>query len=197
MDVVFSQYVKSAAASTILICDDLHALNQLMVLRYKDEESALRSARLQGDRMRKQVINSLRRIGIDTDTDIRVLTWQQATNTKAFASLFKNIARMVESDDETRQMLESFVSRHNAILRRSLHENAETLERDYILNEIAMSIFMTEIEGYPAELWEAAPDPGLPDPLRFLYSHKASYLKQLTGKQELKRRLIVIRSRII
>jgi hypothetical protein len=51
-------------------------------------------------------------------------------------------------------------------------------EREYLLSEVCMSVFCTELLGYWVEIWEAA---DIPDPLKLLYEHRAHLVAKVTG----------------
>jgi hypothetical protein len=54
-------------------------------------------------------------------------------------------------------------------------------EREYILSEICMSVFCTEVLEFWTEVWERPPAFNLPDPLKLLYGVRSELVARLTG----------------
>ena len=191
MQAVFSQYLPTASAALVLVCDDLHALNQLMVQRYRDSTSAQHAARAQGARTVRQVYNVLDRMK-HAETDVAVHAWRELAEDPRFSILLQKIRSLHREDVAFARLVASFVGRHNEILRRVLHPDAMGIELNYLLNEIAMSIFVTEVLGFNTEVWEAAPKRDMPDPLAFLYQNRSALLAELLQKHHLSRQMLLV-----
>jgi hypothetical protein len=55
-------------------------------------------------------------------------------------------------------------------------------EREYLLSEICMSAYCTEMLGYWMEVWERPPAPDVPDPLKLLYADRRDLIEHVTGR---------------
>lgn len=60
-------------------------------------------------------------------------------------------------------------------------EQERAFEREYLLSEVCMSVFCTEILGYWQEIWERPPSPELPDPLKLLYEKHPEIIPKTVG----------------
>jgi hypothetical protein len=55
-------------------------------------------------------------------------------------------------------------------------------EREYLLSEVCMSVFCTEVLGYCHEIWERPPAPQIPDPVKLLYNRFADVVMLATSR---------------
>lgn len=188
---VFQNNIERDGKAFVLVCDDLHAINQLMVLRYKEWTSAEQAARYQGALRKRQAENTLEALDLGAQATVRV--WREVACEERFAKMFSQVEELASSDPRFSEILQRFVGSHNDILRRVLHPQAAELERSYILNEIAMSTYVTEILGYPTEIWETAPKQNLPDPLGFLYRERTDWLMNILEVSKLSRQLRIVK----
>jgi hypothetical protein len=61
-------------------------------------------------------------------------------------------------------------------------ERERDFEREYLLSEVCMSVYCTEVLGFSDEVWERPSKPELPDPLGLLYHDHADVVVRVTGR---------------
>jgi len=61
-------------------------------------------------------------------------------------------------------------------------EQERGYEREYLLSEICMSTYCTEVLGFSHEVWERPPALGAPDPLKTLYENRPELVEQAIGR---------------
>lgn len=54
-------------------------------------------------------------------------------------------------------------------------------EREYLLSEVCMSAYCTEILRYSTKVWERPPARDVPDPLKLLYDERKELVERVIG----------------
>jgi len=60
-------------------------------------------------------------------------------------------------------------------------EKERNFELEYLLSEVCMSVYCTEVLGYWEEIWERPPPGDVPDPLKLLYTDHPEIIRRTTG----------------
>ena len=190
MQYVFSKYVRGSEKSLILICDQLHAYNLITMGECSSVDEALKKATRMGKNMQGMSFNVEKKF--NNLENIRIVRWKEIAVEKGYIKLFVNLKKTVQQDGDLRNIVDKFVTLHVKKFRWKVDKRAVKWEKLYLLSEITMSIYTTEILGYPRELWETAPDPEFPDPIGYLYKNRHEFVKILIGKKSLVRRLEIL-----
>ncbi|MDH5543698.1 MAG: hypothetical protein OEY64_12120 [Nitrospinota bacterium] len=190
MKYIFTNYLLPAEAGVIMICDDLHAYNLILNGSCSTIEQAYKKAYMQAENLHNMLTNIHRKF--PESEQISIVRWIDIAGQKECKKLLKNLHQFVNNDNNFRDIINKFILLNLNNFR--WNGNKETLvwEERYILEEIMMSIYITEILGYPRELWENAPKPEIPDPIAYLYNNRPDVLRMLTKKNILERKLEIL-----
>jgi tRNA-dependent cyclodipeptide synthase len=191
MKYIFSKYIQSSEAAMILICDDLHAYNLIIRGNCSSIDEAFKKARSQGENLHAMILNVHRQF---TEVkNLSIVKWNDIASQNKYIELFQNLKSTLEQDEDLAAVVKEFVTSHvRKFYWRRDNKEATKWEERYLLEEITMSIYVTEILGYPRELWEIAPNPDFPDPIGYLYKNKSAIVQKLVGKKVLARRLEIL-----
>jgi hypothetical protein len=186
---LFTRYVSRARATFILIGDDLHAYNLIARQRYFEEESAFRIARKQG----ADLFRMVRRVSRGfKGTDVVIESWQTTSARPEFQHLLDAFRATVVQNIDIASVVQEFVSYHVKRFRWRSDDSGYFWEHRYLIEEMAMSMFVSEKLGYSLEIWEALPRSGLADPIGYLYRERPDVVRSLVGKRHLDRTLGVL-----
>lgn len=190
MKYIFSKYIGQSEASLILICDELHAYNLIIRGNCSSIDEAFKKAKGQGENLRGMILNVHKQF---TDVEnIRIAIWHDIAGENKYIELLKNLKKILEQDKDLRDVVDEFVTLHVRKFRWKIDKEAVKWEERYLLGEITMSIYVTEILGYPRELWETAPNLNFPDPIGYLYESRPELIQMLVGNKTLNRRLEIL-----
>lgn len=189
IEYLYTHFLKNYPKSLLFIADDLKAYNFLIKDEKIDRNIALEIARKQGTEIKNMVENTLKKFN---DKSVRITKWIDLEETLAFKTIFQNVKNEIKTDSDLEIIVEQFI-KYN-LHKFGVNKNSESkiYERLYIHSEIAMSIFITEVLGYPTELWDKLPEINSPDPLKYLFENKRDVIKRITGKTNLDRRLLTL-----
>jgi hypothetical protein len=141
---------------------------------------------IQLDQMRR-VLNNLE---ISSKPNVVIADWSFMQDDPRFCDLLASLATFVCDDVEVGQLLhqhcESIIRRINEVGGRDIDERTQ-LQKQYILEETALSLYMTEILDYKVEVYRRGM--GFID---YLYSQRPAVLSQLVGNPSLNRRFVSI-----
>lgn len=182
---ILKRYATTAEATLIVVADDLQAYNKIN--RGHREEVAFHKARIQGDNLRRMFSKEIEDLGLQGTTSL--LSWREITSRPDYKSLLGAVSHAFRNHDDLRQLGDRFVAYHLRQLRSHQDDVSNEWETRYLLEEIAMSIFIGECFGYPDELWELPPKWNEPDPLLYLYESCSDLVLQITEKTQLERQL--------
>jgi len=190
MKYLFSKYIQTSEATLIVICDDLHAYNLIIRGNCSTIDEAFKKAKKQGENLLNMILNIQKQF---TEVeDLRITMWTEIASQNKYTELLQNLKNILEQDKELEAVINEFVTLHIRKFRWSVHKDAAKWEERYLLQEIIMSIYVTEILGYSRELWENAPDPNSPDPIGYLYQNRPELVQRLVGKKTLIRKLEIL-----
>jgi hypothetical protein len=165
----------------IVVADRLLALDNLVSGRYWTYNSVFDKAR----RDAKQIFNLIKRISrkLGAQDCGRIAYWDDVAETAQFKEFAKCMREGFLADQLLSTSLEEFVMhRVNRFGLGSSPEKELGYEREYLLSEVCMSIFCSEILGYWQEIWEQPPSLNVPDPIRLLYNNRPQAVIQATGQ---------------
>jgi hypothetical protein len=188
IEYLFDNYISNYKHCLIVIADDLRAYNQIIKNLEENIDDALNSSRKKGDEIKNLVVNSLK----DKEgSDILIKKWVDFKQNSEFIKIKEIVSNEIRINNSFKDVIHEFILFN--LRKFDVQEDLESkyYEHQYILEEIAMSIFATEILGYSTELWEKAPT-NSPDPIKFLYENSPDIVKKITGKSQLNRILTTL-----
>jgi hypothetical protein len=113
----------------------------------------------------------------------KVVFWDEVGDTAQFQEFAKRMREGFLADKLLSGTLERFVSqRVNRFGMGSSPEKEFGYEREYLLSEVCMSVFCSEVLGYWQEIWERPPAPNVPDPIKLLYDERPQAVVRATGQ---------------
>jgi tRNA-dependent cyclodipeptide synthase len=191
MKYIFSKYVQPSEATLILICDDLHAYNLIIRGNCSSVDEAFKKARNQGENLRSMILN-VRRQFADVK-NIIIAKWIDIAGQNKYIELYQKLKSILGQGKDLADIVNEFVTSYmRKFYWRRVNEETAKWEKRYLLEEISMSIYVTEILGYPRELWENAPNPKFPDPIGYLYEKRPEIVQMLVEKKTLARQLEIL-----
>ncbi len=190
MQYVFKEYIQSSLSSLILMCDDLQAYNLIIKGRSYSIDEAFIKAKRQGENMMKMILNVQKQF--NNVESVHIAKWMDIASENKYLALLKSIKKLLRLDKGLRDFVDEFVTLHVQKFRWKVDKEALEWEERYLLQEITMSIYVTEILEYSRELWETPPNPNFPDPIGYLYESRPELVQMLVGNKTLKRKLEIL-----
>ncbi len=185
---LIEQFALDRCEHMIVVADFLLALDNLVTGRFWNPEMVFDKAHRQGTEIFRLIRRTARRQNSEDRMSLNY--WDDVSVTedfKAFSSRLTSACLACESFGAT---VDRFVrSRIDRYAQGEAGERQYNAETRYILGEISMSVYCTEILGYRSEIWEKPLAPDAPDPLGILYSRHPEIVLSVSGKERLDRRL--------
>jgi hypothetical protein len=178
---LFDKYLVDSDQYLIVIADRLHALDRLVTGRYWSYDSVFIKARREAD----EVSSLFERIAkrADAARHGKIVYWDDIAAGEAFKRFNKGLRAELSSNGAFVSSLEAFVKlRVDRFGLGSDHDREAEFEREYLLSEVSMSMFCTEVLGFSDEIWEKPVSPGVPDPLGLIYSDHRDLVARATGR---------------
>jgi tRNA-dependent cyclodipeptide synthase len=178
---LFERYMLSSREYLIIVADRLLVLDRLVTGRYFTVNSAISKARKEA----KQVVSLIRRIAqkVGANATGRIVYWDDVAETAEFSEFASRLRGAVLTDDFLAPAIEEFIDRR--VKRFGLGSDPyreREYERDYLLSEVCMSVYCTEVLGFCNEVWERPPPLDIPDPLKLLYEHRPELVTRVTTR---------------
>jgi hypothetical protein len=177
---LFEKYGLRSNGHLIVVADRLLVLDRLVTGRYWTINSAINKAKHEAT----QIVNLIKRTAYKAGARAsgRVAFWDEIAETAEFVEFAKRLQDAVLADRLLADAIEKFVNgRVTRFGLGSAPEQERGYEREYLLSEVCMSVFCTEMLGYSNEVWERPPAPEIPDPLKLLYDERPELVERLTG----------------
>ena len=175
---LFQKYLLRDHDHLIVVADRLLVLDRLITGRYWTIEGALEKAR----REAKQISNMLRRASFKFGAQARgnIVYWDEIAERTQFKEFARRLRSEVLADPALAAAIENFADqRVERFGLGSAREREHGCEREYLLSEVCMSVFCTEVLGFWMEVWERPPAPNVPDPLRLLYNGRVELVRRV------------------
>ena len=182
---LMDDFISSSNRSIIFLCDRLRFLSYR--IRGEVDIKGINSRiQIQIDQMKRTLDN----LGLGSHPNAFVADWSFLEEDHRYGELLASLGEFVQADREVGECLNDRVATLiDRFYRRESSELVDSMElqRQYIMAETALSLFMTEIRGYNVELYRRGM--GFVD---YLYSRRSDELRSLTGSSALKRKFIAI-----
>jgi len=178
---LFQAYQLRSHAYLIVVADRLLVLDRLVTGRYWTETSATNKARQEAKQVLQLIKNTSYKVGAQANG--RIVYWDEITEAAPYPNFAARLRDSILADPILAGAIEEFVERR---VKRfglgSAPERERDYEREYLLSEVCMSVFCTEVLGFSTEVWERPPSPDVPDPLKLLYEFRPEVVEQVTGQ---------------
>ena len=164
----------------IVIADRLSALDSLVTGRYASKQAVFSKARKDA----KQVFQLIKRVAREmrAQGQGKLVYWDDIGQTDAFTKFSTRIREGFLGEGLLADALEKFVVKR--VVRFGLGGSPareREHEREYLLSEVSMSVYCTEVLGYSHEIWERRPANDLPDPIKLLYDERPEVVVAAVG----------------
>ena len=182
---LFRKYQLNRNSYLIVIADRLLGLDRLVTGRFWTEAGAFLRAR----REATQVYHLIRKTAIRAGNEEtgQICYWDDISNMKDFQIVYSDIESFSENHPKFGRTVSDFVSERICRFGLSKSSREYAWEFDYIVSEIAMSVYCTEILSYTTEVWEKrVEDSGL-DPIETLYEDFSDDLRGILNVDKLRR----------
>jgi hypothetical protein len=178
---LFDRFLADSEQYLIVIADRLHALDRLVTGRFWNHDSVFIKARREAG----QILSLFERIArrADAARNGRIVYWDDIAAGEEFKRFARGVRAELSTNPALVSSLDAFVKlRADRFGMGSDHEKEAEFEREYLLCEVSMSMFCTEVLGFSDEVWEKPVSPGVPDPLALIYSDHRDLVARTTGR---------------
>jgi hypothetical protein len=178
---LFQKYELRSHEYLIVVADRLLVLDRLVTGRYWTIDSAVSKARQEAT----QIVSLIKRIAykVGAQANGRIVFWDEIADTAEFLEFAQRARTAVLEDAMLGKAIEEFVElRVERFGLGSAPERERGYECEYLLSEVCMSVFCTEVLRFGTEVWERPPAPGIPDPLKLLYQYRPVLVEHLIGR---------------
>jgi tRNA-dependent cyclodipeptide synthase len=181
---LLSHFVAQSHQSVIFLCDRLRFLSY-EIRGETDFQRVNANIRLQLDQITRSLINN----GLNSYQNVKVANWSYLEGDSRFGNLATWLQKLVQDDPRVAQLADdyagSLLSRFGEVSRKS--NKSISLQRQYIVEETALSLYMTELQGFNTEIYRRGM--GFIDDL---YTERRADLMSRLGKHILERRFVAI-----
>jgi hypothetical protein len=178
---LFGKYQLGSHEHLIVVADRLLVLDRLVTGRYWTVNSAVLKAKQEAEQILKLIRRTSCRAGAQQAG--RVVCWDEIAESAAYSEFAPRLRNAVLADGLLARAIEEFVEgRVERYGLGSAPERERDYEREYLLSEVCMSVFCTEVLGFSTEVWERPPAPDVPDPLKLLYDNRPDLVARVTGQ---------------
>jgi hypothetical protein len=178
---LFEKYELHRRDHLIVIADRLLGFDNLVTGRYWSSDTVFEKARREAE----QIFKMIKRISVAAGAHEsgRIAYWDEIAETPRFQEFAGRMRREFLAEKMLRSALEEFVERRVGRFGLGSRPDEERdYEREFLLSEVCMSVFCTEVLGNRVEIWESAPAPDIPDPLKLLYNKRPEVVTRVTGR---------------
>ena len=178
---LFERYELRSHPYLIVIADRLLVLDRLVTGRYWSVTGLTAKARQEAE----QILKLIKRVAQETAARSRgrIVFWDKIAEADEFCTFSDRLRGQILSDHGLAGEIEEFVERRVARFGLgSLPERERAHEREYLLSEVCMSVFCTEVLGFSNEVWERPPAADVPDPLKLLYEDRPELVTRVPGR---------------
>ncbi len=177
---LFERFLIDSEQYLIVVADRLYALDRLVTGRFWNHDSVFIKARREAG----QVSSLLERVAkrADAARNGKIVYWDDIAAGDAFKRFDRSVRAELSADAALVSSIEAFVKlRVDRFGMGSDHAKEAEFEREYLLCEVSMSMYCTEVLGFSTEVWEKPVSQGVADPLGLIYSEHRDLVARTTG----------------
>ena len=190
VEFVVQRFLEPAERTLLLICDEIYAFSLLS----KTEERFLKPAREKannlGDNLDRMIAKVLSRSPAAETT--RQARWADIAGHADYQRVRQAMEASLPANPDIAWHIDRFVTHFVPSDGGEPDRWAKRWEREYVVAEIAMSLYVTQALGYSFELWEKPAPAGVVDPIGYLYRERPDLVTAWTGVEWRPRSLKVI-----
>lgn len=179
---LMNKFIAPSNLSIIFLCDRLRFLSYL-IRGETDRHRIASNIKIQVGQLTRTLI----KLGLGSHPNASIADWSFCREDGRYKRLLSKLQQFVRDDATVRRELDDYVNRlldtHSG-KGTSVARGAE-LQFEYVTEETALSLYMTEIRGYHVEVYRRGM--GFVD---YLYARRPADLRTLTGKLILNRKFI-------
>jgi tRNA-dependent cyclodipeptide synthase len=179
---LLSHFIAKSRCSIIFLCDRLRFLSYRIRGETHDAKIAT-NIRLQVDQMNRTLVN----LGLNSHSNARVVDWSFLQDDPRYASVVASLEKLVREDPWAQEQADRYVAQFVVRFRSPDGSQHKDLQRQYLIEETALSLYMTELRGFNVEVYRKGM--GFVDDL---YSERSAELMSLLKKSTLERKFISI-----
>jgi tRNA-dependent cyclodipeptide synthase len=180
---LLSHFIAKSRCSVIFLCDRLRYLSYR--IRGETHEARIfTNIRLQLEQMNRSLVN----LGLNSHSNVRVVDWSFLADDPRYASVLASLEKLVREDPWAQEQADRYVAQSIIRFHASggpQHKDSIQLQRQYLVEETALSLYMTEVRGFNVEVYRNGM--GFVDDL---YSKRTTEVMSLLKKSTLERRFI-------
>jgi tRNA-dependent cyclodipeptide synthase len=179
-----SRFIAESARSVIFLCDRLRFLSY-RIRGETNEAKIVANIRQQLDQMRRTLVN----LGLDSHRNASVVDWSFLREDDRYSRLVALLEKLLREDRAVQEQADRYIAQFVARFLSPDGPRRESIElqRQYLIEETALSLYMTEIRGFNVEVYRKGM--GFVDDL---YCERPADLMRLLGKSTLDRRFVSI-----
>jgi tRNA-dependent cyclodipeptide synthase len=180
---VLTEFVANSQSAVVFLCDRLRMLSY-MIRGEMNLEQITANIKLQLD----QLTRSLIKLGLDTYPNATVANWSFLQDDPRYGALLAGLDQFVGKDPVLHQELESYAAVLMQRFRGAPGQDTPgriALQRQYVIEETALSLYMTEIRAFNVEVYRRGM--GFVDAL---YRERPAELMSMLGKSKLERKFV-------
>ncbi|MEA2910492.1 MAG: Cyclodipeptide synthase [Bradyrhizobium sp.] len=185
LNALLSHFIAGSRCSVIFLCDRLRFLSY-RIRGETDDARIVTNIRLQLDQMNRTLIN----LGLSSHSNVRVVDWSFLQDDSRYAGVLESLEELVRTDpwvqDQVDRYVAQFVGRFYTPQGPQRDESIQ-LQRRYLVEETALSLYMTEVRGFNVEVYRRGM--GFVDDL---YSKRPVELMSMLKKSTLERKFVSI-----
>lgn len=179
---IAAELVPCSGRSLVLICD------RLRVLTYQMRGFAAEQAALKVQKEVGEFYHRLENCGFADHDNAVCVTWQFAAQDIRYYDLLNGVEALVAADRDLQAFIEALTDSIAGRFGLETRPATRRLQSRYMIEETCVSLFTTELAGYPIEFYRRR-DVGL---VVELYERKAEDLRRLLDKPRLARRFVAL-----
>lgn len=178
---LFERYLSKAEKYLIVVADRLLALDRLVTGRFLSESGVFVTSRREAEQVARLIRRIQKQCGAQGSGS--VVYWDEIADLKQYTEFTEKFLEAILGDSEMFSCIVNFVERRVERFGLGASSTKErAYEQEYLLSEICMSVFCTEVLGYAKEIWERPPPKDVPDPLKALYQNHRDLVTKVTGR---------------
>jgi tRNA-dependent cyclodipeptide synthase len=178
---IIEHLLPNNSTSVLFLCDRLRFLSYM--IRGVSPVKAAANIQIQLDQTRRTIIG----LGFSQTESSKILDWSYLTERAGYQELCEELSTLCENDGVVCGMLRRYAERSlwNSGDGVVFSETNLEIQRQYIIEETALAIFMTELQGYNVEVYRRGI--GFVD---YLYEENVDFVRSITKKQRLERQFV-------
>jgi hypothetical protein len=177
---LFEKFLVDSEQYLIVIADRLFALDRLVTGRFWNSDSVFATARREASQIFSLVSRIAKKVGAAGNG--KIVYWDEVAAREEFKRFDRSIRAELSANEVLVSSLDKFVKLRvdRFGMKRDPQKEAE-FEREYLLSEVSMSMFCTEVLNFSNEIWEKPVSQGVPDPIGLIYSDYRDFVARATG----------------